>query len=263
MLTVDERLAALRALTVDEVKKFYGEFYGADVAEMAVVGDFERTRWLRLPTSSSSGWKSKRAVVRLTSRWTDVGADQPVVRDARQGQCEFQRRHEPAPPSGRSRLSGARARELHDRRRISIPGSRRAFARRRGSATDRLVIERRRLRKSGTFTISAIAAPENIARVESAVKEELARAVKDGFTADELKVAKQGWLQSREVTRTEDFSIASSLRAYLYQGRTFTWDADLERKVQAHSADQIVAALRRHIDPAKLTVMKAGDFAKK
>ena len=76
--------------------------------------------------------------------------------------------------------------------------------------------------KSGTFTISAIAAPENIARVESAVKEELARALKDGFTADELKVAKQGWLQSREVTRTEDFSIASSLRAYLYQGRTFT-----------------------------------------
>ena len=117
--------------------------------------------------------------------------------------------------------------------------------------------------KSGSFNVFAIAAPENIAKVETAVKEELARALKDGFTADEVKIAKQGWLQSREVTRTEDFSIASSLRAYLYQGRTFTWDADLERKVQALTADQIVAALRRHIDPAKLTIMKAGDFAKK
>jgi zinc protease len=261
--TVDERLAALRALTVDEVKKFYGEFYGADVAEMAVVGDFEADAVATLADELFKGWKSQRAVVRLTSLWTDVAPINRSFETPDKANANFNagmslplRQDDPDYPAlvlanymiggdFNSRLT-ARVRQKEG---ISYGI---------GSSLGADVFD-----KSGTFTISAIAAPENIARGESAVKEELARALKDGFTADELKVAKQGWLQSREVTRTEDFSIASSLRAYLYQGRTFTWDADFERKVQALSADQIVAALRRHIDPAKLTVMKAGDFAKK
>jgi zinc protease len=40
------------------------------------------------------------------------------------------------------------------------------------------------------------------------------------------------------------------------------WDADLEKRITALTPEQIVAALRRHIDPAKITVIKAGDFAK-
>ncbi len=39
------------------------------------------------------------------------------------------------------------------------------------------------------------------------------------------------------------------------------WDADLERKIQALTPDEIVAAMRRHIDPRKITVVMAGDFA--
>lgn len=35
-------------------------------------------------------------------------------------------------------------------------------------------------------------APQNIEKVDKAFKEEMARALKDGFSADELKKAKQG-----------------------------------------------------------------------
>jgi zinc protease len=40
------------------------------------------------------------------------------------------------------------------------------------------------------------------------------------------------------------------------------WTADLEKKVQALTSQQISAAMRKYIDPAALTVMKGGDFNK-
>ena len=40
------------------------------------------------------------------------------------------------------------------------------------------------------------------------------------------------------------------------------WDAELQKKVQALTPQQIVEALRRHIDLSKMTFMKGGDFKK-
>ena len=60
------------------------------------------------------------------------------------------------------------------------------------------------LDKSGVFITFAIYAPQNVERLEAAFKEEIARALKDGFTEDEVKAAKSGWLQSRQVSRAQD-----------------------------------------------------------
>ena len=43
-------------------------------------------------------------------------------------------------------------------------------------------------------------------------------------------------------------------------GRTMKWDAQLEAKIQALTPEQINAAFRKHIDPAALSIVKAGDF---
>jgi zinc protease len=40
-MTLQEQLAKLRALSVDEVKAFHGDFYGANNATFAAVGDFD------------------------------------------------------------------------------------------------------------------------------------------------------------------------------------------------------------------------------
>ena len=106
---------------------------------------------------------------------------------------------------------------------------------------------------------SAVAAPKINAHD---AKEEIAKALKDGFTEDEIKAAKSGWLQSRQVSRAQDAELAGRLRNFLFINRTLAWDADLEAKVNALTAAQITAALRKHIDPAKMSLIKAGDFAK-
>ncbi|HKU47300.1 MAG TPA: insulinase family protein, partial [Burkholderiales bacterium] len=112
------------------------------------------------------------------------------------------------------------------------------------------------------FGVSSIFAPQNRERVERAIREELERAVREGFSAAELENAKGSILQARRLARAQDRALADRLGNYLFLKRTFAWDIDLEAKIAALTAAQVNAALRRHIDPAKLSVVVAGDLKK-
>ena len=99
-------------------------------------------------------------------------------------------------------------------------------------------------------------------RVETAIREELERARKDGFTAAELAGAKSGLMQQRQQTRAEDSALASGWTSYLYRGRTYEWSAEFEKRLMAVTLPELNAAFRKAIDPAKLTVIMAGDMSK-
>ena len=104
--------------------------------------------------------------------------------------------------------------------------------------------------------------PANLVKLEQAFQEELAKALKEGFTLEELNAARTSWLQGQETNRTQDGALAGRLTSNLYLDRSMAWQADLEAKVKALTPDQIVVALRKYLDPAKLSIVKAGDFAK-
>ncbi len=117
--------------------------------------------------------------------------------------------------------------------------------------------------ENASVRVSAIAAPQNVAKVQSAVLEEISKALKDGFTAEELAPAKSGWLQGRQVNRAEDASLVGSLASHDYNDRTLAWDADLETKVGNLTAEQIHQALKTHIKPEDISFVKAGDWKKR
>ncbi|HEX4934546.1 MAG TPA: insulinase family protein, partial [Gemmatimonadaceae bacterium] len=118
--------------------------------------------------------------------------------------------------------------------------------------------------RASSWSAYAIAAPANIARVEAAFREELARAIKEGFTDAEVAAAKSGVLQAGVQGRAQDAGVASRWVSYLYLDRTFTsFSKAFEDKIRALTPAQVSAALRKHVDPAKVTVVKAGDFSKK
>ena len=120
------------------------------------------------------------------------------------------------------------------------------------------------LDRAASWSGYAIAAPGNITKVEAAFREELARALKDGFTDAEVAAAKSGIIQTRVQSRAQDGSLAAGWTSNLFLGRTFTsFSKQFEEKVLALKPADIVAALRKHVDPAKVTVVKAGDFTKK
>jgi len=120
------------------------------------------------------------------------------------------------------------------------------------SATDR----------ASSFGIVATAAPQNLKKLEAAIRQELARALKDGFTAAEVAGAKSGMLQQRSQNRSQDAILASGWVGFLYLGRTFDWSRMYEDKLRALTVAQVNAAFRKAIDPSRLSVVIAGDEGK-
>jgi zinc protease len=118
------------------------------------------------------------------------------------------------------------------------------------------------LDESGSFFGNAIYAPENVAKLEAAFKEEIQKVVTDGFTADEVEQAKKGWLLSRQRNRGTDAIIANTHLTFLFIDKTFAFDEELDRKVAALTPAEINSAMKKFITPDKISIFKAGDFAK-
>ncbi|HEX7938156.1 MAG TPA: hypothetical protein VF483_04135 [Gemmatimonadaceae bacterium] len=47
-----------------------------------------------------------------------------------------------------------------------------------------------------------------------------------------------------------------------FAGRTMAWDENYEKAVQALTPATINAAVKKYIDPAKMVLVKSGDFVK-
>jgi zinc protease len=116
--------------------------------------------------------------------------------------------------------------------------------------------------ENGLLMLQAIAAPQNVDRAEAAIREELARFVREGITAQELKQSVTDLLTRREQARASDGGVANALSRNAYMGRTMDWAARFEAKLRALTVEEVNAAIRKHIHPDKLSVFAAGDFAK-
>ena len=88
------------------------------------------------------------------------------------------------------------------------------------------------------------------------------RFLQSGPGDEELTAAKTAWLESRKTGRSSDGSIAGQLASNLDLGRTMDRVAEDEKRVAALTPQQVQDAFRRHIDPEKLIIIRAGDFTK-
>jgi zinc protease len=113
----------------------------------------------------------------------------------------------------------------------------------------------------GNFVTYAIYAPENAAKLEAAMSQEVSRAVKQGFTAEELEKARAGLLEYRQAARSQDGGLARQLAGYLYLGRTLAFDATIEETLAKLKPEDVRKAMEKHVDWAKVLQVKAGDFA--
>ena len=78
---------------------------------------------------------------------------------------------------------------------------------------------------------------------------------------EELEKARSGLLEYRQAGRSQDGGLARQLANYLYLDRTLDFDASFEARMAKLQPQDVQKALSRHLDWAKLTVVKAGDFA--
>jgi zinc protease len=261
--TVDEQLAEIRALKLEDVVAFHRQYYGASHGELSIVGDFDPVAAGKTIADSFNGWNSQVAYARITNSNADKAALHQHINtpDKENGYYEARLNldlnvDDPDYPAlevanyifGGGALKSRLMDRIRQKDGLSYGG---------GSGIGAGEIDR-----AGGFGIGAIAAPQNLGKLEAAIRDELERARKGGFTAAELAGAKSGLLQQRLQNRSKDDVLAAGWTRNLFLGRSYAWSLAFENKVKALTVEQVNAAFRKAIDAGKLSIVTAGDDAK-
>ena len=260
--TIDENIDQLKKVTLDEAKKFYADFYGASNAELAVVGDFDPAEVRKVAEELFGSWKSpkpysviKREYKKLTP--VDAALEAPDKTSAfiyavTPHNMDQQDPDYPAMVLADRIMGGDEKSRLwvriREREGLSY-GVNSAF---RAGPQE----------KYGSFVAVASVKPENTAKVEAAFKDEIAKVINSGFAADEVSSAKNALMQERQLTRSQDGSLAGLFQTQAELGRTMQRESDLEKRINDTTPEQLSAVFKKWVDPATISYFKAGDFKK-
>ncbi len=261
--TFDEEHAEINAATLEQVASFHTRFVGGAHAELAIVGDFDPDAMRTLVTELFGGWTSPAPFARVPHPYRPPA---PTVLSAE------------TPDKANATLFGRLPMRINDRSE-DLP-TLFVVDKILGASPESRIPDRVREKEGLSYGIQtwlipssfeentpmflyAIFAPENRERVRAAIAEEFARALKDGFTADEVAHAKRALLQSRRISRAQDGGLAGGLVQQTYVGRTWDYAAKVDQGIEAVTVERANAVLRKYVDAAGFAWSYAGDFAKK
>jgi zinc protease len=260
--TADEQIEDFKKVTIDEARKFYQEFYGISEGELAVSGQFDPQEVQKLATELFANWKAPVPYKRLLTPYRKAEVANQKIETPDKQNAMF--------------LAGMNTKMSDED--ADYPAALLANYILGGSFSARLVTRIRHKEglsygvqsslgaptkdDGGTFMGLAISAPQNTPKVEESFRDEIAKTLKDGFTDEEVSAAKKAWLQERFVQRSQDQTMASMLTARARFDRTLKFDEALEKQVEGLTTAQVSDALRKHVDPAAMIYVKAGDFKK-
>ena len=258
--TLDEQLEDARSVSLRDARRCYEEFFGLSQAQLAISGDFDPEKVRPVLAELFGSFSSSAPYVRIPAQTRRAPPLSEEVMTPDKANATLRavialdlRDDDPDYPAlalanylfGGS-IDARLAKRIREKDGLSYSV---------GSGLSVATLDR-----ESRWSASAIFAPQNRAKVEAAMREELERARRDGFTQDEVTKAIEAILQSRQLARASDASLAGKLASDLYYGRTYEWDAALEQKIKAVTPAAAQAALVKHIDPARLNLVKAGDF---
>lgn len=258
--TFDEMEADLKAVNRERLREFHDRFYGASHAEFAAVGDLDEAAVRQALQQAFDGWASPAAYARIP---------EPLWR-AQPARLVFET------PDKQSATLAARLPVALSDRDADYPLLMLANHLLGGGGDSRLwtrVREKEGLSYSlysavqwnpdephSLWMASANFAPQNLGRVESAMRDELQRVLREGFAARELEAGKRSLLSFRRLSRANDARVAGALASNEHRGRSFADSARVDAAIAAATLEQVNAALRRHLRPDELLWAAAGDF---
>ena len=205
--TVDERVDRLKKASLDQVKSLFQSYLGAEHGELVIVGDFEPSEIMPILAKTFDGWKAAKPYARIERPYqADLKPERITILTPDKdnalyvaGLCLPIMDDNPDYPAlvignfilGGGGLSSRIANRLRQKDGLSY-GARSSFG---ASPLD----------PRADLVLNAIYNPVNVAKVVSAVDEELLRLLKDGVMASELEGAKNGYLQQQNNMRHERY----------------------------------------------------------
>ena len=255
--TFDEMIARAKAVTLEQARDFWASFYGAEGGTVSIVGEFDPDEIVPVLEEVLGGWSANQPYARVDRPCSDVPAvavDIEMPDKANAGMIaslSIRVRDDHADYPALVLVNHIVSSRLYDRIRQQEGLSYAAGSNFSAKSIDEYAL----------FFGYAIFAPQNADRVVLAFREEVDRALTWGFTAEEVETAKHSYLDGAQRQRSSDEAVASILDKYLFLDRTMEFVAQQEAAIDTLTPDDLLVAMRRHIDPKKISIFRAGDFA--
>jgi zinc protease len=262
--TLEESLARLQAVTLEQVRKLYGEQLGGGHGELAVVGDFDPAATVDLVQTILQDWKAAVAYERIARPAnTTVAGGRLEILTPDKANAVYMAGHlialtdgdpdYPALELANFLFGGSFSARLVNRVRHKEGLSYGVQSLFSADARD----------PAARFLLFAISNPENTDKVDRAIAEELEKLLTDGVGDEELAAAKKAYFEQLKVQRASDRRLVGLLGERLFEGRTFAHDDALEKQLAALTPAEVRKAVQKHFAPQKLVIVRAGDFHKK
>ena len=256
----DELIDDYQALTVERVRAFHARFYGAASGEFAAVGDMDAAKVQAALQTALAGWQAGAPFTRVPQPLIEVKPERLLIATPDKPNANMLIRlavalndtdaDYPALTMANYLLGADTSARLWARIREREGLSYGVYSQ----------IDWNNIDRNSVWQTTAIFAPQNRAKVETAFREEVMRALKEGFTAQELTEGKAGLLSRRQLSRAQDAGVATTLANNLYLGRTYAIQARVDAAIGALTLDQVNEALRKYLKPESFVSVYAGDF---
>lgn len=261
--TFDEQLTSIRAIRPEDLRPFHQAFYGAQFGQVALVGDFDSQAVQQALSRALGTWQSAQSYERVDSAFRDQPGQSLVLETPDKANATYL-----AALSIPIKDDDADAPALILANRI-LGG---------GGLKNRLVDRLRQTEgisygtgsslqldswdADSSFSLYAIFAPQNLDKLRTAVAQELQKWMAQGVSEQELAEAKSGLLQSYQISRTQDATLSVGWIRLMHRGRDMAHVQERDDKLKAVTREQVQQAIARHLNPARLVHVYAGDFAK-
>jgi zinc protease len=255
--TIAEYLAAAKAATLDETRAFIAKYYGPAHLTLVLVGDVSAPVTEAEVARSFAGWTGGQDYIRPTTPGVSPGprdiavplAGKPSV-TVMLGQATGLRYRDPDALALRvgtavfghgftGRLMGI----VRDKEGLTYNiGA--------GMADDSIAF--------GDWEISASFAPTLLDKGIASTRRELERWWSEGITDAELADRKQGMVGGYFVGLSTTGGVASTILTSIQRGYGLTWLDEYPEAVKALTRSEVNRAIRTHLDPATMILVKAG-----
>jgi zinc protease len=257
--TIDEQIEDLKNVTLDDVKKFYRQFYGASQGDLVAVGALKTVDVQKAAAELFGTWKSESPYTRIESKYIKVSPIDTKIETPDKQNAQFDaglriqmRDTDPdyaAMVMANYIMGGEITSRWPDRIRnregLSYGASSAFSAPADGDAA--------------ILSANIISNPKNSPKVEASFRDELRKALAEGFTQKELDAAKKAVQDSRVLGRSGDTAILGLIMTRAEVDRTLDWDVQMDAKLAALTLDQVNAAFRKHVTN-DISIVQAGDF---
>ena len=262
--STDESLEELAKVKLDDVKKYYHDFYGANNSVSSFVGELDKNKVKSFLENTFGKWNSKESYKEVEPMYFETKAKTETINTPDKTNAmllgglnlNISRKHPDYPAvimanellGGGAFLSSRIPQRLRENEGMSY------------GAGSFMNVEYKY--NTGNWGVYAMFNPLYKGRLDSALHQEVDKAIKSGFTQDELSKSIASWQEQNKATLGSNENLAGIIRSFLQNDRDLNQFTQFGDKIKGLTLDAVNAALRKYFDKSKLVMVYGGDFEK-